>query len=1449
MKSKVTKKLITFALCISMLLSNVCYASAMENSTAESEEEIVTSIETSEADEELSEDTLEEEGDVTVSPSPSAPVESSSDEEKKTIDDGQVPMTDMPVVSDNSIEEDSVSANSVSENSVSANSVSENSIDLPLSEDGNYYVLSKDIEGRDISITLNIPVTLFPEAKEITFDAIEAEEEVKEKFEDVVNEEISEDKLVDEAILFDITLFVDQEQVEGKLDEKIQVLFSGAEVPTRAEDEEEISAYYFDDTEETIQELEADETTTEMGEEAIATEVEHFSLYGVVRKNSGDYNSRMGILNALGDARFFSVFARNFTNNSHSEGNVAIETYAGGNSGIDVFGSNNKAVNAAMEFKLKISKKVDSSANTARVFYFSVFDNMNHSNSPVATARVTVEAGKMSGETSDVTLSNGANFDSTKVYYVFETDSTGQVVENGATFTNGNYMYTVDFDCNEISSLFNENYIQHISCHRDSKLFNENDNGIMENRIIFGTDIWKENLYVKEDAGWRYDDYRTKISDNLNNTEISIANGPIYKDGTDTGEKYGNFPIDFGAEFGELENLSKALATSGGDDIHVENINSSGINGNDIEKIIERFPEDLIIINVTCANNSSVTLNNLNMKEYFNANKKSKYNNVIWNFLKKDGKTPYTGTITIPSVIGGTVLAPVATVISNSILEGTAIAKNLTITGEIHEVYLTDTPDYNVVNVECSNKCETVYIPPEPTESVVEQDKTAELINWDDRTYDINLKAWTNSEMQTNNDIILVLDCSGSMAGNKLTSLKEAAKSFIEKLSIGDKVAIVPFYEDLRGNRDYVEITTENQKSSLYNTINAMKADGGTNQSVALNQAYSYLSKNTPKTTHKQSVILFTDGVPDIGGGFFGNKYAENCMGIVRQSNTAANNIKKAGATIYTVAYDMAGTDSSEKWYYPNNSKTPQEWLKQDIASSEECAYEASSDLNGIFNQLSSAIKGSVTIKDTIDIRFELLDEKGGKYTSELINGPTAKYGVKHNNGQLKESIESVYGGTLTADDKGRLVLTWKDVNVSDIYKESDNAQGGWNKTLHVVAKEDYIGDNDVPTNYGPGSNITTESDNVVFENGDGDFPEPKVNVKIRFEADKDETTMFWGEQLGDNKETVNKGDEQGTETFTYLNDDTYKNLLYYNGLDFVQKTNVTWNNGKVDLYEYTEDGRAEKPLEYSAEKFDTKWYAFKEGENPQYNEADVIAKEELQKVSKESKFAVEFTYINVNPSTEGNAASTLGGKTYRAELDRDKAIATYEVKIIAGELTIKKSIQGDYTKLDGDPIFTYKIEDVSNDKIDGFTKKTYYKTLRFMEGAKGELYATIKGLPKGEYVISELDTMGFEEVSHSIVSENTNCYTAERDTFYLGYRRKGVGTPENQSKHKYDAKKGEMKYINQCIHTPGKLTYTDAVKNTFVVGENGTAWNISEAKEEVDNGYTQKIQPYAENN
>ena len=119
--------------------------------------------------------------------------------------------------------------------------------------------------------------------------------------------------------------------------------------------------------------------------------------------------------------------------------------------------------------------------------------------------------------------------------------------------------------------------------------------------------------------------------------------------------------------------------------------------------------------------------------------------------------------------------------------------------------------------------------------------------------------AYAEDTVTKGNAVVLVLDISGSMRGEKIAKLKEATIKFAEELingGIKNKIAIVTFESNcttLPFTNDLIEIRR---------FINIKTASGGTDMTSGIQRADKLLSEDSVAECTK-SIVIMSDGDPN----------------------------------------------------------------------------------------------------------------------------------------------------------------------------------------------------------------------------------------------------------------------------------------------------------------------------------------------------------------------------------------------------------------------------------------------------------------------------------------------------------------------------------------------------------------------------------------------------------
>ncbi len=113
-------------------------------------------------------------------------------------------------------------------------------------------------------------------------------------------------------------------------------------------------------------------------------------------------------------------------------------------------------------------------------------------------------------------------------------------------------------------------------------------------------------------------------------------------------------------------------------------------------------------------------------------------------------------------------------------------------------------------------------------------------------------------ETAISKDVIVVLDTSGSMEGEKIEQAKEALVYILENLNEGDRFTIVEFSTGVRLYEN--ELLSADEAQDAIDWVERLQSDGGTNIDEALTEAMELVDEERPTY-----VLFLTDGLPTEG--------------------------------------------------------------------------------------------------------------------------------------------------------------------------------------------------------------------------------------------------------------------------------------------------------------------------------------------------------------------------------------------------------------------------------------------------------------------------------------------------------------------------------------------------------------------------------------------------------
>lgn len=141
----------------------------------------------------------------------------------------------------------------------------------------------------------------------------------------------------------------------------------------------------------------------------------------------------------------------------------------------------------------------------------------------------------------------------------------------------------------------------------------------------------------------------------------------------------------------------------------------------------------------------------------------------------------------------------------------------------------------------------------------------------------------------------LVLDTSGSMAGEKITQARAAVRAFVQSLAPGDWFNIVPFSTDARPFFPEPVPADAAHREEALAKVAAIEARGGTNIGDALSFALQHGKPANAGPTVVPLVIFLTDGLPTVG--------TTDVDALLKQ--VAADNRDRARVFVFGVGHDV----------------------------------------------------------------------------------------------------------------------------------------------------------------------------------------------------------------------------------------------------------------------------------------------------------------------------------------------------------------------------------------------------------------------------------------------------------------------------------------------------------------------------------------------------------------
>ncbi|GIP06941.1 hypothetical protein J28TS4_53480 [Paenibacillus lautus] len=233
----------------------------------------------------------------------------------------------------------------------------------------------------------------------------------------------------------------------------------------------------------------------------------------------------------------------------------------------------------------------------------------------------------------------------------------------------------------------------------------------------------------------------------------------------------------------------------------------------------------------------------------------------------------------------------------------------------------------------------------------------AEITTEGEATVELTIQGTPPVSVVRPNDVILIIDKSGSMAGDKIVAARDSAKGFIDLMDLNvHRVGIVDYSS--QNNVKTFPLTTDANAAKTY--VNTIQASGGTGTGYAIDAAINELTK-APRDGAQPVIVLMTDGDATEPSG--------NAYQYALDRATAA---KDQGIVFYTIA--LLNTNDNPDTSGPNQLLT-----KMATTSSHHHFVLGSVGLSEIYaaivKEIGVASAYNVKVTDYVNDQFEIVPD------------------------------------------------------------------------------------------------------------------------------------------------------------------------------------------------------------------------------------------------------------------------------------------------------------------------------------------------------------------------------------------------------------------------------------------------------------------------------------------
>jgi Ca-activated chloride channel family protein len=181
-------------------------------------------------------------------------------------------------------------------------------------------------------------------------------------------------------------------------------------------------------------------------------------------------------------------------------------------------------------------------------------------------------------------------------------------------------------------------------------------------------------------------------------------------------------------------------------------------------------------------------------------------------------------------------------------------------------------------------------------------------------------------------NLVMLLDVSGSMEGDKIANLRQAAAQFVDQMGQDDYITLITFSDSVVIFAEHVQVSQ--WRNQVTSTIESLQASGNTALYDAIDVAAAVIDRSTSSET-ANAIILLTDGLDTAS---IHTSFNDALLDRVGAHNT----------TVFTIAY---GSDADENLLY-----------RLAIAANGNFFRGTEANIISIYDEMSAAFGGTVGV-------------------------------------------------------------------------------------------------------------------------------------------------------------------------------------------------------------------------------------------------------------------------------------------------------------------------------------------------------------------------------------------------------------------------------------------------------------------------------------------------------